>query len=112
MSPSPGSSQVQLPPATIRPTLLTGSGKLDKQLGQRGGEEDGLVAVGEPGDDLLELLGEAHLKKPAGEGTRDMAVPVLALSAHPQGTLLPPSLASCVGTLPAPGAPRDPPVPR
>lgn len=53
------------PPAPIStPSSRTSPGKFHQQFGQRGGKEHRLVAPGEAGDDLLQLLCEAHFKKP------------------------------------------------
>lgn len=49
------------------PGSLTRPGELHQQFGQRGREQNSLVAPREAANDFLQLFGKAHLKKPGGQ---------------------------------------------
>lgn len=67
--PPPSSPGPDLSPSPS-PGSLTGPGELHQQLGQRGGEQNCLVAPREAADDFLQLLCKPHLKEPEGRGQR------------------------------------------
>ena len=67
-SPSPSSSPSPSPaPAT---SSLTCPGELHQQLGQRGREQDSLVAPREAANDFLQLLCKPHFKEPGRAESR------------------------------------------
>ena len=68
----PGTDELPSPQPRSRGPL-TSSGELHQQLGQRGREQDSLVAPREAADDFLELLCEAHFKEPGRAEAEDRA---------------------------------------
>lgn len=61
-------------PQSCSPSSLTGSGELHQHFGQRGGEQDCLLAPRKAADDFLQLLCKPHFEEPArveGGGQRE-----------------------------------------